>query len=128
MEWLADHASHPGAKTSLAKMIVKPGAETPLHRHDNCSEVIHVLEGAVELQVSAKAPIPLGAGETHLFPAYTPHSSSDVPPARITPLVIKEASMGMASAYKLTKNKTPLGLAHATKAPMRKPDQKSRRL
>lgn len=78
MEWLADHASHPGAKTSLAKMIVKPGAETPLHRHDNCSEVIHVLEGAVELQVSAKAPIPLGAGETHLFPAYTPHSLRNV--------------------------------------------------
>lgn len=78
VEWLADHASHPGAKTSLAKMIVKPGAETPLHRHDNCSEVIHILEGSVELQVSTHAPSSLKAGETYLFPAYTPHSLRNV--------------------------------------------------
>lgn len=74
MEWLADHESHPGTQSSLAKMTVKPGVDTPLHRHDNCSELVHVLEGSVHLTVSAYEPIPLAAGETYLFPAYTPHS------------------------------------------------------
>ena len=78
MEWLADHGSHPNTPTSLAKMIVNPGAESPLHMHDNCSELLHVLNGAIELQVSAYDPIPLGAGDTHLVPAYTPHSLRNV--------------------------------------------------
>lgn len=77
MEWLADHASHPGAQTSLAKMTVKPGAETPLHRHDNCSEVLHVLQGTVEIHVGVSDSVKLRAGETHVFPAYMPHSLSN---------------------------------------------------
>jgi len=58
-------------------MIVKPGADTPLHRHDNCSEVLHVLEGEVELRVSVSDVVQLGAGESHVFPAYMPHSLSN---------------------------------------------------
>ena len=74
MEWLADHESHPNTQTSLAKMIVAPGADTPLHMHDNCSELLHVLAGEVALQVSDYDPIPLGSGDTHLIPTFTPHS------------------------------------------------------
>lgn len=78
MEWLANGASHPGTQTSLAKMTVKPGADTPLHLHDNCAELLHVLKGAVELQISAYDPLPLDAGQTHLISAYTPHSLRNV--------------------------------------------------
>lgn len=78
MEWLADHASHPGAQTSLAKMVVKPGVDTPLHRHDNCSEVLHVLQGEIEIHVGMSDSTRLTAGETHVFPAYMPHSLSNV--------------------------------------------------
>ncbi|NKB44564.1 MAG: cupin domain-containing protein [Alphaproteobacteria bacterium] len=72
MEWLADHSSHPGVQSSLAKMVVNPGAETPLHRHDNCSEVAHLLEGAIDLHVNDEV-VSLTVGDTHVFPAYTPH-------------------------------------------------------
>lgn len=78
MEWLANQASHPGTQTSLARMTVKPGADTPLHLHDNCSELLHVLQGAVELQVSAYDPLLLNAGQTHLIPTYRPHSLRNV--------------------------------------------------
>ena len=74
MEWLVDYASHPAAKSSLAKMVIAPGADTPLHRHDNCSEIMHVLAVTVELFVGEGAPLPLGIGDTSVVSAYTSHS------------------------------------------------------
>lgn len=56
---------------------MKPGADTPLHRHDNCSEVLHVLQGEVELKVSVSDVVHLAMGESYVFPAYMPHSLSN---------------------------------------------------
>ncbi len=74
MEWLADHASDPGVGASLARMVLKAGAVSPKHRHDNCSEILHVLAGSVDLLVDDAEPVALTTGETQVFSPYTPHS------------------------------------------------------
>ena len=51
-----------------------PVRRPPLHRHDNCAEILHVLEGAVAVSTGEGEPLPLAPGETHVFSAYTPHS------------------------------------------------------
>lgn len=78
MEWLADGQSHVGADVSLARMTVQSGAKTPLHRHDNCSETIHVLVGTVEVFVGAAAPLTVGEGETSVIPVHQPHRFTNV--------------------------------------------------
>lgn len=86
MEWLAE-----GEDTglSLARMTVKPHSTSPLRRHENCSEVIHVFSGEIDQRrnrhwqkMSAGDTITIYSGETHqtrnlndgeatLFVAYT---------------------------------------------------------
>lgn len=46
---LRELAGGPGIGVSLARMTVRPGATTPAHYHANCSEVVYVERGAVEL-------------------------------------------------------------------------------
>lgn len=33
---------------TAGKCVLKPGAENPLHKHPNCSEVLVVLQGIIE--------------------------------------------------------------------------------
>ncbi len=74
MEWLADHASDPGVGASLVRMVVNVGASSPKHRHDNCSEILHLLEGSVTVPIGEDDRATLSAGDTHVFSAHTPHS------------------------------------------------------
>lgn len=60
MEWLAEGAEK---HVSLAKMVVKSGAVSSLHRHDNCNEVIHLLFGNV-VQRRAADWIDMTSGDT----------------------------------------------------------------
>ena len=43
MEWLAEGEDK---GVSLARMTVRANMTSPLHRHGNCNEVIHLLAGA----------------------------------------------------------------------------------
>ena len=45
LEWLAQGE---GVEVSLARMVVCKGGVSPLHRHGNCNEIIHVLDGEIE--------------------------------------------------------------------------------
>ncbi len=82
MEWLADHASHPGVRASLAKMVLNGKEASPRHRHDTCAEILHVLTGAVTLHVDGEDPKPLVAGATAVVPPYKSHWLSNASAAQ----------------------------------------------
>ncbi len=73
MTWLLDGESFPGADLSLARMVLEPGRAAPRHRHPDCQEALHLLEGKVELNVGAECRV-LEAGDSALVPAWAGHS------------------------------------------------------
>lgn len=79
MEWLADDALRPGTGLSLARMTVRAGAVSPAHSHPDCTEVIHVLEGAVEQRVGGDRH-QLGPGATVVVPPGEIHASRALGP------------------------------------------------
>ena len=69
MEWLAQGEN---LGVSLALMTVRPGAVSPAHRHENCNEVIHLLQGAIQqrradgwVALQAGGTITIMAGDVH---------------------------------------------------------------
>ncbi|MGI9482380.1 MAG: cupin domain-containing protein [Hyphomicrobiales bacterium] len=74
MEWLMEDAIEQGAGLSLARMTVAPGTLSEAHCHPNCTEAIHVLEGAVR-QRKGDAWVEMRQGETVLIPANTVHQT-----------------------------------------------------
>ncbi len=74
MQWLMEDAITPDAGLSLARMTVAPGVTSEAHRHPDCSEAVHLLEGRVE-QRRGDDWVPLAAGETLLIPVGAIHQT-----------------------------------------------------
>lgn len=74
MQWLMEDAVDARAGLSLARMTVAPGVTSPAHRHPDCSEAVHLLEGHVE-QRRGDDWVPLGPGDTLLIPAGAVHQT-----------------------------------------------------
>ena len=79
MQWLMEDAIDPRAGLSLARMTVAPGVTSPVHRHPDCSEAVHVLCGRIE-QRRGGDWLPLKAGETILIPPGALHQTRNVGP------------------------------------------------
>ena len=60
-----------GQKASISYFEIEPGAESPLHDHDN-EQINYVLEGELELS-SGDETVTLKAGQVVIFPPYAPH-------------------------------------------------------
>lgn len=69
MAWLASGA---GMGASLAKMTVFAGKTSPLHRHRDCDEIVHVLTGDIEQRVGDKE-FAMRAGNTAIIPCGVGH-------------------------------------------------------
>jgi quercetin dioxygenase-like cupin family protein len=76
MEWLCDDSIVANAQMSLAKMSLKPLADSPAHRHPNCNEVIHVVRGEVIQRIGDQRTT-LKAGDTAFIPAGAVHHSEN---------------------------------------------------
>lgn len=74
MEWLAEDALAPGVGLSLARMLLHPAQTAPAHRHPNCTEVVHLLEGRVLVRIGKTWHL-LEAGDTLVIPAGETHQS-----------------------------------------------------
>ena len=90
MEWLLNAESAPGSELSLARMTLDPGRQSPLHRHDNCQEALHLVSGQVRLWLS-ETWRELRPGETVLIPRDTPHALEN-PSAEAAVLLITYGS------------------------------------
>lgn len=79
MEWLADDGIRPGTGLSLARMTVRAGEASPIHSHPDCTEVIHVLEGAIEQRIGDDLHR-VAAGGTCVVPPGIVHASRALGP------------------------------------------------
>ncbi len=74
MEWLVDAGLQPGARVSLARMVVLAGCVSERHRHPNCDEAVYVISGRIEQQVGPSLTT-LGPGDGIHIPAGAAHCS-----------------------------------------------------
>jgi len=79
MRWLMEDAIQDHAGLSLARMTVDPGVTSEAHRHPNCTEAIHLLEGQVE-QRRGNDWMKLAAGDTILIPTGALHQTRNTGP------------------------------------------------
>ena len=76
MDWLVDDSLVENAGLTVARMTLAVGAQSRGHRHPNCSEVIHLIAGAVEQQVGSRR-LPMTAGDTVFIPAGHYHQTTN---------------------------------------------------
>lgn len=69
--WLANHGLA-GIGATVGYVEISPGTGNPLHRHDNCSEVLILLEGQLE-HVVAEESVELTAGDVLVVPSGMAH-------------------------------------------------------
>ncbi len=79
LEWLSSAELGNAAESSMSRMILAPGAVSPLHSHSNCEETAYISKGAVEAIIN-DVVLPLAPGEFAIAPRNTKHqfrNSSD---------------------------------------------------
>lgn len=79
MEWLADDSISAGTGLSLARMTIRAGQTSPTHSHPDCTEIIHVLDGAIEARLGDTVTR-LRPGQTCLVPPGTVHAATATGP------------------------------------------------
>lgn len=72
LEWR--FAEEGPAQISSARMLLRAGHESPLHRHPGCEELLHLLEGQVSQRIG-DAEQAMSPGDTAFIPAGVPHRS-----------------------------------------------------
>jgi quercetin dioxygenase-like cupin family protein/type 1 glutamine amidotransferase len=77
LQWFASRALGDSASTTLGRATIYPGQSNPLHRHPNCEEVLHVLEGRISQQVGDEK-YELRAGDTVVVPQGVLHSTRNI--------------------------------------------------
>ncbi len=77
MTWLMEDAIQPGVGISLAEMKVEPGQMTELHRHDNCSEEIILIEGQILQRVDDQW-IEMFPGDRCVISMGSPHQTRNI--------------------------------------------------
>ena len=77
MDWLVDDSLVENAGLTVARMTLARNVRTQGHRHPNCSEVIHLIEGTVE-QVLGRDRLAMRPGDTVFIPAGCYHQTTNV--------------------------------------------------
>jgi len=77
MDWLMDSSVLPEANMSLARMTVPKGVTSERHKHESCTETLHVLSGQVE-QYIGDTSLKMGPGETCFIPKDTAHHTVNI--------------------------------------------------
>jgi quercetin dioxygenase-like cupin family protein len=69
--------SIPGWEEYQVRVDFDPGKSVPNHKHPG-EEIIYVIEGTIEYDVSGKPPLTLKAGDVLVVPAGVVHSAKNV--------------------------------------------------
>ena len=77
MDWLVDDSLVENAGLTVARMTLARGARTQRHRHPNCSEVIHLIEGRVDHAIGQER-VAMKAGDTVFIPAGCYHQTTNI--------------------------------------------------
>ena len=79
--WHVNATLVPGTNMTLGEVTITAGFANPLHRHDNCEELLYLIEGALEHRIGDDTFV-LGPGDVIRVPVGVPHqgrNAGDVP-------------------------------------------------
>ena len=77
LEWFASRELGNSTSMTIGMATISPGKENPLHRHPNCDEILHVLQGEIMNRVGDKE-YEMHAGDTVTIPEGTPHNARNI--------------------------------------------------
>ena len=86
MEWLIDDSLVESAGVSVARMTLAEGMLSEAHRHPNCNEVIHLIDGRIEQRVEAQR-YAMAPGDTCFVPRGSLHQSLNLGPGEAVMIV-----------------------------------------
>ena len=72
IEWLMGDRVFPGVRHSVARILVRPGAESPRERHTEVAETAVLRSGEITCVIDGK-PVELWPGDVALIPAGAQH-------------------------------------------------------
>ncbi len=78
LTWFASAEVGNSTDMTVGKCVLEPGAENPLHKHPNCSEVLVVLQGIIDHVVDDGRVVRLHPGDCISLPAHLPHQARNV--------------------------------------------------
>ena len=64
IHWLASAAASGAKELTVGITTIAPGGASPLHRHPNCEEVLHMLRGEIDQVVEGQPTVRMKAGDT----------------------------------------------------------------
>ncbi len=88
LQWLIGGPSHGELGLTIGRVTFEPGQSNPHHRHPNCDEVLHVIEGRVEHTLADGSVCLLNAGDSIVIPRNVPHHARNTGSGRAEVLVI----------------------------------------
>jgi quercetin dioxygenase-like cupin family protein/type 1 glutamine amidotransferase len=77
LEWFASRELGNSTSMTVGIATISPGKENPVHRHPNCDEILHVLQGQIMNRVGTKQ-YEMHAGDTVTIPEGTPHNARNI--------------------------------------------------
>jgi quercetin dioxygenase-like cupin family protein len=84
MCWHVNGTTEPGTGMTMGEVTIEIGWKNPLHRHDNCEELLYLIEGALEHRIGAET-FTMGPGDVIRVPVGVPHDGRNIgtTPARM---------------------------------------------
>jgi mannose-6-phosphate isomerase-like protein (cupin superfamily)/type 1 glutamine amidotransferase len=77
LEWFASRELGNSTFMTVGIATINPGKENPVHRHPNCDEILHVLQGHIMNRVGDKE-FEMQAGDTVTIPEGMPHNARNI--------------------------------------------------
>lgn len=78
IQWLAGKATNGARELMFGLTSIAVGGGSPMHRHPNCEEVLHLLEGEIDQVVEGGRRFRMGAGDTITIPRDRRHRAINV--------------------------------------------------
>jgi quercetin dioxygenase-like cupin family protein len=76
--WLVSGAIGNSETMTFGRVVIRKGKGNEEHRHDNCDEILHLLDGELEHTAGRDKVFRLRPGDTITLPAGTRHSARSV--------------------------------------------------
>ncbi|MEN3274008.1 MAG: hypothetical protein V7636_2769 [Actinomycetota bacterium] len=70
--WHVNATLVPGTNMTLGEVTIDAGFANPLHRHDNCEELLYLIEGTLEHRIGDEW-FTMGPGDVIRVPVGVPH-------------------------------------------------------
>src|SRR3954470_24584706 len=78
IQWVAGRRASGARELTVGLTTIGPATGSPLHRHPNCEEVLHLLRGEIDQIVEGMAPLRMRAGDSVTIPRDVRHCAINV--------------------------------------------------